>query len=283
MERSKVLKLVIIGDGGVGKTTLVKAFCTGQYVDQIMTIGIDIHTKDTLIKGDRTKTTLQIWDISGQSQFKFLLPDFIRNANGVILAFDATSYTSFQDLGEWLQLIRSKEPNVPIFLIATKVDENFDPALNIEKVSALIKEQGLIGYEETSAKLNFNIDLPFKRLLENIYQAEPDTLPITFLGPERRSEYIEPKDSTLESPPLEPLSPSDTSQEPEILAEITSTIDQDSHNLGNSATSPSFEKDSRVIQFITQCPHCNAPLRESQIKLKADGKEVLCRNCLNMI
>jgi len=265
--RSRVLKFVIIGDGGVGKTTLTKVFCTGQFIDQIMTIGIDIHTKDSIVKGERV--TLQIWDISGQIQFKFLLPDFIRNANGVILAFDCTSNTSFLNLKEWLQLIRSKEPNAPIFLIATKIDEEYDPILNIDEIRVFKEAQGLIGFEETSAKLNLNVEIPFKRLLEYIYQAKPDEIPISFIGFEERSDYIESKISIP--------------QEPDIITEIAPNTEKSTEDLTNSLNQPLLKEKLKSNNFITQCPHCNAPLRNSQIKLKADGKEVFCQNCMSII
>ena len=65
-----------------------------------MTIGIDIHSKDVILDGH--KIALQIWDISGQEQFKFLISDFVIGANGVILAYDRTRPESFVNLDYWL-------------------------------------------------------------------------------------------------------------------------------------------------------------------------------------
>jgi len=281
ISRSRVLKFVIVGDGGVGKTTLAKVFCINKYIDQIMTIGIDIHTKESLVNGERI--TLQILDISGQSQFKFLLPDFIRNANGIILAFECTNNASFLNLKDWLQIIRSKEPKVPIFLIATKVDEDYDPALSMEKIKEFIQANSLIGFEETSAKLNLNVGIPFKRLLEYIYHAEPDTIPITFYGAEIKPEFTQPEKAIKETPLPESSSSFDLHPEPEILTEIESNAKQIADTPNNSISALPYQDTSRISNYLTNCPHCNASLRKSQIKLKLEGREVFCQNCMRLI
>ena len=122
VKNARVFKLVIVGDGGVGKTTLTKVFCNNPYVEQIMTIGIDIHAKDVVVNGQRT--VLQIWDISGQTQFQFMVPDFLKGAKGAILAYDRTRESSFSHLDFWIAQLHTNTPNAPIVLISTKADQS---------------------------------------------------------------------------------------------------------------------------------------------------------------
>jgi len=262
-----VFKFVIIGDGGVGKTTLTKVFCNNPYVDQIMTIGIDLHTKDVFIKGRRN--ILQIWDISGQEQFKFMIPDFVAGAKSVIIAFDRTRRISFAHLDFWLNELRTHAPNAPIILISTKGDQNYHPTLRPEMAMEYAKTNDLIGFVETSAKLSQNVHLPFQRLLEHIYNLEPDTNHINFLGADEESKPI-PVVETSESLPNEtpPQSPvPESSKQTEI---------------SSYQTSPLTTESSRSNSTYTACDFCNSPLRQSQIKLKEMGKKVLCHNCFTL-
>jgi small GTP-binding protein len=263
MSGAKVLKLVIIGDGAVGKTTLTKVFCNNEYIDQIMTIGIDIHAKETLL--NKKKVTLQIWDISGQDQFKFLLPDFVKNANGAILAFDRTRPTSFRNLDEWFQLLRTHEPQIPIVLVATKGDLVYHPALNPELAKEFVRSHELIGFEDTSAKAKINIHAPFQRLIEHIHGLTPGSSSIVFLGkdgipdqepqpPELTKE--EDRVSTFQSNPVRPTAIP-------ILEHSTS---------GSSAATVSYPHIK--ADFPSQCPNCGTPLRETQLKLIRNGTRV---------
>ena len=340
MSRSgRVLKLVIIGDGGIGKTTLTKVFCENTYLDQIMTIGIDIHTKESVVNGQ--KTTLQIWDISGQSQFKFLLSDFIRSANGVVLAFDCSRKLTFLNLDEWIELIRTYEPNVPIFLIATKLDEGYDPALSKETIAEFIQRKNLIGFEETSAKAHMNVEIPWKRLIEHFLGFAPDSVPLIFSPAEKKLQPATSTTPTREAPSVKPISPLPPAPKPEIPVNPTATpkpiaipltssmssptpsnlpspmsspspvmprpktipkpVDSPSPmsppspvmshptNLPSHADSPSPGNapatgvESRSSNVMMKCPHCNTPFRESQIKLKMEGKQVFCRGCLKLV
>lgn len=244
---SKVLKFVIAGDGAVGKTTLTKVFCNNKYIDQIMTLGVDLHSKEAVIND--TRHTLQIWDLSGQVQFRFMLEDFVRLANGVIIAFDASRESSFQNLPTWVDLIRSVEPDAPTILIATKIDLGYHPNLNRDLAMSFMRSHNLIGFVETSAKQHSNVDVPFRRLLEYHNKLKPDTVSIVFEGEEQRQFFrTEPP-----SPAPPPTPEQNLQQTPQVPVQLN------------------------------VCPYCATPLRSSQIKLKQTGKRVLCQNCLELI
>jgi small GTP-binding protein len=252
---SRVYKLVIAGDGGIGKTTLTKVFCNNEYLDQIMTIGVDLHSKVAYLKG--VKQDLQIWDLSGQTQFRFMLEDFVRMANGVILGFDCTNVQSFLNLLEWFELIRSIEPDAPIYLIATKRDRDYHLALNAERAMQFVSDHKLLGFSETSAKDYLNVDIPFRRLFEHINQLPVNSSALVFKGEEQERFIHTP------FTPLKALNATKT--EP--------------------VTSLEALNQSKAAQQLPSnlCPHCKTPLRASQIKLKQSGKKILCHNCLNLV
>jgi small GTP-binding protein len=253
MSSARVLKVVIIGTGGIGKTTLTKVFCNNEYIDQIMTIGIDIHTKYAMWGGK--KIILQIWDISGQNQFKFLLPDFIRRANAAILGYDRTRLSSFQDLDYWLETLRQHEPTIPIFLISTKADREYHPSVSPEMGEQYTLTHNLIGFAETSAKDHYNVDVAFRKLVEHFLRIRGSSPPLIFLGPTGQPDPI----SASQSAPI-----LNTSNNSEISAPIPSAMD-------------------RETSFFTECPHCATPLRETQIKLQMNGTRILCQNCFQYI
>jgi len=120
--RAYIFKIIVAGEGGVGKTTLVNRYATGKFnVDTRVTIGVGFQvfeangTHNELIK-------LQLWDFGGEKRFRFLLPSYCNGAHGVILAFDLTRISSLLNLREWIQLIRENTKNPVIVLIGTKND-----------------------------------------------------------------------------------------------------------------------------------------------------------------
>jgi small GTP-binding protein len=163
----RVYKIIVAGDGGIGKTTLLKKFCDGEYKEnQRLTIGMSIFVK--LAKIDSKKVSLQIWDFGGQNQFRFLLNTYVSGAIGAILGFDMKRRKSFLDLKKWIELLRSFNPNIPIVLIATKNDLGYHPTLSPEAAKNFVRANDLLTFTETSSKENYNVEKPFKLLLKHI-------------------------------------------------------------------------------------------------------------------
>ena len=169
-----ILKIVICGDAGIGKTSLSSFFCRKTYQDHDATIALDIHVKKVIVK-DRNEI-MQVWDLSGKEEFRFFLHDFFQGVDGVVLAFDISNQTTFQNLTKWLEII----PQVPIYLIATKTDKGYHPNLTREIIEEFVKQNNIIGFTETSAKANLNVEIPFIRLTEHIKGFIPQSVPITF-------------------------------------------------------------------------------------------------------
>lgn len=116
-----IYKLVVAGDGSVGKSTLIQRIVTGKFHDQIpMTIGVDFYTHTLPVPPDHY--TLQFWDLGGQDRFQILHSCYIVGAKAGIVVYDITRYSSIEHLPHWVALLRDKDPTLPILLLGTKAD-----------------------------------------------------------------------------------------------------------------------------------------------------------------
>lgn len=157
IRRKHILKLLVIGDGGVGKTTLIHRYLTGEYLDQRMTVGAGFATRNIQING--VTITLSIWDFAGEERFRFILPRYCIGTHGAILAFDLSRPTTFFHLDDWLEIIREKTDNIPILLIGTKCDIVVEIQ---ETAEEYVANRTLSGYMETSSKENVNVNEAFE-------------------------------------------------------------------------------------------------------------------------
>ncbi|MFX0149383.1 MAG: Rab family GTPase [Candidatus Hodarchaeota archaeon] len=120
-DSQKPLKIVILGEGGVGKTTLSKTFTNKSFFTQAkQTIAVEFHSK-VLYDYSSSQNRLQIWDLGGQEQFKNMgvFKEFCRGSDAALLCFDLTDLSSLFSIPEWIDFI---EPGVPRFLVGTKSD-----------------------------------------------------------------------------------------------------------------------------------------------------------------
>nr|MDO8114008.1 Rab family GTPase [Candidatus Sigynarchaeota archaeon] len=166
-----VLKLVVAGDGGTGKTTLLHRYVSNRFIaDTSMTIGIQFHLKNITFGG--VECTLQLWDFAGQDRFRFLLPTFCSGAKGGILIFDMTRMqTTFSLESSWLPIIRKEDQNLPLLLMGSKldmVDPNF-PAIEPSFGADFIRSHNIQGYIETSSKTGEKVDECFRWLIKAIF------------------------------------------------------------------------------------------------------------------
>merc|ERR1712054_62291 len=130
--RKKVLlKVIILGDSSVGKTSLMNMYVNRKFNNQYKaTIGADFLTKEVLVNhnGDQRLVTMQIWDTAGQERFQSLGVAFYRGADACILVFDLTSKKSFDNLDTWreeflVQSGPSDQDNFPRIRVAAHADQ----------------------------------------------------------------------------------------------------------------------------------------------------------------
>lgn len=116
-----VYKVVVAGDGSVGKTSLIRRYCEGKFEQsRLMTIGVDFQTKLVRLNGATFK--LSIWDVAGQERFGSFRDTFYLGARALALVYDVTSAESFTNLERWRSEIRGIVPAAPMVLIANKID-----------------------------------------------------------------------------------------------------------------------------------------------------------------
>lgn len=160
-------KVLVFGDGGVGKTTLINRYLTGLFAQGTITIGVDFHIKAVEIEGK--KVTLQIWDFAGEDRFRFLLPSYAKGANGVIFMFDITRYTSLNSVNEWLNVFKKsfKEEEVeevPMIMVGGKLDLNERRTISRIEAENIASEFQFYDYLECSAKTGENVEEIFNKI-----------------------------------------------------------------------------------------------------------------------
>ncbi len=121
MSESPIYKIVLVGDGNVGKTSLVRRFCEGKFEEsRILTIGVDFQIKKVRL-GDR-EIRLSIWDVAGQERFRTFRDQFYSGTMAGALIYDATSPASFFNLPAWRDELLTAVPGIPMVVIGNKSD-----------------------------------------------------------------------------------------------------------------------------------------------------------------
>ena len=167
--RNFIYKIVLIGDGGVGKTSMVLRYCENSFKENyIMTIGSNFSTKQVnLADHSNISVKLQLWDLAGQKHFSFVRPPFYRGATGVIFVFDLTRRSSFANLIGWKteveKVIGSGKPYV---LVGNKLDlaDGELREVSTQDGESYKEELGAITYLESSAKEDLKVDTIFNEL-----------------------------------------------------------------------------------------------------------------------
>ncbi|MDO8055901.1 MAG: Rab family GTPase [Candidatus Hermodarchaeota archaeon] len=166
-----MLKLVVAGEGGVGKTTLIRRYVDGVFHDSKLTVGTAFAAKTLTINdgGDPVPIKLQLWDFGGEKRFRFLLPKFCLGARGAMLAFDLNRFSTFLKLDEWLKLLRENTEDIPIIVIGTKAD--LHRAVDRKEVIEYAKSNGLKAYFETSSKDDVNVTPAFEYIAKQMFNS----------------------------------------------------------------------------------------------------------------
>jgi small GTP-binding protein len=169
MPHENVLKIMVAGEGGVGKTTLLLKYVSGVFHrDTSMTIGIQFHEKMMKYNGKEYK--LQLWDLGGQDRFRFLLPSFTIGAKGALLLYDITCMASLDTLEEWANICRTHDKRIPILLCGTKVDLEASRSVPADYAEGFLQDLNLFGHLEMSSKTGQNVDKAFELILQKILE-----------------------------------------------------------------------------------------------------------------
>lgn len=169
MEPSYIIKICLLGEANVGKTSLVYRFIENKFRENYKsTLGVNLLKKDINIPnyGD---VSAQIWDLGGQESFKSLRKLYLEGANGSLLVYDMTDKKSFEKLGEWTQSFREARGNAPIMLIGNKSDLKKQNKINEDDSSKYAKKNNM-HLIITSAKTGKNVEEAFLELTKQILE-----------------------------------------------------------------------------------------------------------------
>ncbi|KAM7388925.1 hypothetical protein PAMP_022926 [Pampus punctatissimus] len=122
--RTRIFKIIVIGDSGVGKTCLTYRFCAGKFPEKTeATIGVDFRERLVEIDGENIK--IQLWDTAGQERFrKSMVQHYYRNVHAVVFVYDVTNAASFRSLPAWIEECKQHAlgTEVPRILVGNKCD-----------------------------------------------------------------------------------------------------------------------------------------------------------------
>ena len=144
-------KVILLGDGAVGKTSVSIRFAEDQFSQQYkQTVGVDFFTKKIDLY-PRTQVTIQLWDIGGQSIGSKMLGSYIAGAHAVLLCYDITNYESFANLEDWYRLVNKAfvgrgKPMPLCALVANKHDLRHLTAVRLEQHNSFAEENGLSSF-----------------------------------------------------------------------------------------------------------------------------------------
>ena len=171
-----VFKITVIGDGGVGKTSLIKKYTKGSFKKEyIKTLGAQFSKYDEKIEGSAVK--LFFWDIAGQAEFSFMRPTFYKGSKAAIIVFSNAPDEldkSFNHINDWHEDIKKYCGDIPIVLFGNKIDLIDDSSIEIEKVEKVVDERDFLGFYKTSAKTGSGVFEAFQAIIKNLYEKYKD-------------------------------------------------------------------------------------------------------------
>ena len=176
------LKIVILGDSGVGKTSLMNQYVRKRFNNRYKaTIGADFLTKQVVV--DDKRITLQIWDTAGQERFQSLGVAFYRGADSCILVYDITDAKSFANVANWMDEFLShgtaqNQENFPFIVIGNKADLESNRQVSKRQVKQWCSSMGGIPSFETSAKEAIDVQAAFDTITKNTLARETRNKPV---------------------------------------------------------------------------------------------------------
>ena len=174
-----LFKIIVVGDSNVGKSSLISRAVNNNFDGNCSsTIGIEFVS--TMLKINRDKIKLHIWDTAGQETYSSIVSSYYRNIAGAIIVFDITDKKSFDKLDKWREEIKIYNNNIndiPILIVANKIDKAFRRVIPEEAGQEYARIHSL-KYIETSAKRGLGTDDFLKIIVNDIYELmDYDNLP----------------------------------------------------------------------------------------------------------
>ena len=159
-----VVKICLLGENSVGKTSLVYRFIENQFRENYKsTLGVNLLKHDTMVEG-YGKVSAQIWDLGGQESFKSLRKLYLEGANGALVIFDVTQEKTFEKLPEWVESFKEARGDQPLTLIGNKIDLKGSIKIDEKEAKSFAKRYKM-EILLTSAKTGDNVEDAFNDLI----------------------------------------------------------------------------------------------------------------------
>lgn len=191
-----VLKFMLAGDSGVGKTSLLLRFADDKFSPSFMTtIGIDFKLRNVVLS-DKTKVRLQIWDTAGQERFRTITTAYYRGAMAIAIIYDVTDLASFQNIGYWLDQVDKLTEGVPNppyrVLVGNKTDIQDKRCVKRADAEAVAASREC-AYAETSACTAEGVEQLFVSMAQTVWDRQHQPLPEMVPTPVVKLEEAETK------------------------------------------------------------------------------------------
>ncbi len=167
-KRKWALKLTVLGDAAVGKTSLIRKYVSGSFSqDYQPTLGVDITIKDIILEEINSEVRLILWDIAGQDKYELTRKMFFQGCVGALLVYDVTRNTTYENItSKWINDFKKYgQPNGVFILIGNKIDMEDSIKIYSEDGLKLSQELNAIDFIETSAKYGENVEKAFEELV----------------------------------------------------------------------------------------------------------------------
>ncbi|KAK3582756.1 hypothetical protein CHS0354_015280 [Potamilus streckersoni] len=166
----KQIKVVILGDGASGKTSLASRYAQEQFGKQYrQTIGLDFFLKRVVLPGN-VHVAMQVWDIGGQTMGGKMLENYIYGCQGALLVYDITNYSSFENMEDWYNMVKKfcgTEKMPHLALVGNKADLEHMRTVKLDKHQRFAQEHGMSSHF-VSAKTGDSVSLCFQRVAAEI-------------------------------------------------------------------------------------------------------------------
>ena len=167
-ERNYIVKICLLGEANVGKTSLVYRFIEDKFRDNYKsTLGVNLLKKDLNVEG-YGGVSVQLWDLGGQESFKSLRKLYLEGANGALVIYDTTNRKTFEKLNEWIQNFKDTRGTEPLLLIGNKSDLKEKIKIDEQEAKSFSEQYNMSDMIMTSAKTGKNVEKAFKGLIKTI-------------------------------------------------------------------------------------------------------------------
>ncbi|KAL0488344.1 Ras-related protein Rab [Acrasis kona] len=193
-EYDLLVKLLVIGDSGVGKSSLLLRYAEGTFSEHhLATIGVDFKLRTDTVLNKRVK--IQVWDTAGQERFKSIAIGYYRGAHGIAIVYDVTNEQSFNNVKNWLEQITDHaSEHAQLILVGNKCDLDRERCVDRARGEELANSLK-IPFVETSAKNSVNVEAAFSKVVTKVVEdniehhgasdgsSDPTTIVMDIKGP----------------------------------------------------------------------------------------------------